>query len=392
MSVTALTVFPLVSILKKFKCCADLDVLGFERFLKTRFPRLRERPYEFLICNSQSDLVPLRVDQETSQNMYRALRSTTLYIRFKVPPVFTRKRKRRSAALIAGQLRRSAAKLKKPKDEISLDDANDEGAVESMIPPENNPDSNGDNGDDGTNMEKHEEDWDEQMVPRNDHNVTSDTIETVTVMEMEMGQTSDMDTQSLVGLSCKVCGILHRKKSLLTKHALSHIDDPRTMCGVCGLYFPSAETLRTHLLGHQTIHICDTCGKSFVTINGLQKHSISHTAQRPHTCYICHKTFALESVMKTHLRFHDKHKPARCKFCHKAFTTQSQLKSHSMVHTSERPYMCIVCGRALKSVNSLAAHIRIHTRHGMVDKTCKVCSMKFYSLEHLNTHMKTHKM
>lgn len=47
---------------------------------------------------------------------------------------------------------------------------------------------------------------------------------------------------------------------------------------------------------------CVECGKGFITPSKLQRHSYSHTGQRPFHCDVCAKSFSQSANLKTHIR------------------------------------------------------------------------------------------
>ncbi|XP_078138427.1 uncharacterized protein LOC144538179 [Centroberyx gerrardi] len=219
-------------------------------------------------------------------------------------------------------------------------------------------------------------------------------------------------------LSCKVCGSLHGSMSILIKHAWSHVDDPGCLCGVCGEHLESAEALRSHLQSHQKSHDCPVCGKSFMSMTGLNQHSILHTGERPYECNICCKAFIHKSGLNNHIRWkHVVDKPHKCDVCHKAFSFKSELKAHHRIHTGEKPFRCSVCGKSFSDLRSLSRHRSVHTGerryscqfcekrfklpgtlksheriHTVRDKPylCDVCCKTFYTNDELKVHMRTH--
>ncbi len=126
-------------------------------------------------------------------------------------------------------------------------------------------------------------------------------------------------------LSCKVCRALHRKTNMLIKHAWSHVDGPERLCGVCGEHSESAEELRSHLQRHQKTHSCDICGKSFISMCGLNGHVIQHNGKKPYKCNICHKAFATKSALRNHRWVHVANKPQKCDICPKSFISKPDL-------------------------------------------------------------------
>ncbi|XP_037614882.1 uncharacterized protein LOC119481760 isoform X2 [Sebastes umbrosus] len=78
---------------------------------------------------------------------------------------------------------------------------------------------------------------------------------------------------------CEVCRALHASTSMLIKHSWSHVDDPERLCGLCGEHLESADELRAHLQSHQKTHSCNICGKSFLSIAGLNGHVARHNVR-----------------------------------------------------------------------------------------------------------------
>ncbi|KAK2899465.1 zinc finger protein 37-like [Channa argus] len=217
-------------------------------------------------------------------------------------------------------------------------------------------------------------------------------------------------------VSCKVCGFLYKSRNFVIRHSWTHVDDPKTFCGVCGEHSESAEELRSHLQGHLKTHICNICGKAFITRNDFREHTAGHTGQKPHKCDICGKGFFFKGKLTAHQKDHlvGKHK---CHVCQKAFYSQAEVKRHSREHT-EKLYRCSVCGKFLRKLSSLSQHMLLHSdekRHGcdVCGKhfrlrqnlighkkihtvrerpyLCDICCKSFCSTDRLNAHLKTHK-
>jgi KRAB domain-containing zinc finger protein len=47
---------------------------------------------------------------------------------------------------------------------------------------------------------------------------------------------------------------------------------------------------------------CDICGKEFSVNSSLQKHSRTHTGDKPYKCDICNKVFSENGNLQTHIR------------------------------------------------------------------------------------------
>ncbi|XP_054457534.1 zinc finger protein 37-like [Anoplopoma fimbria] len=191
-----------------------------------------------------------------------------------------------------------------------------------------------------------------------------------------------------VKTACAVCGVWYRTRGSLIKHAWSHADEPRCVCGVCGQRFESTDDLKGHLKKYQKTHECSSCRKSFLTATGLRCHATLHTGNRPFKCDVCGKTFAHVSSLSNHRWVHVEEKPYRCTVCPKAFGLRAQLRAHVKVHTGRDRYHCSVCGKSLYDLRSLTRHKATHSgerRYG-----CDVCGKRFKLSCTLKSHEKTH--
>ncbi|XP_014906637.1 zinc finger protein 852-like isoform X4 [Poecilia latipinna] len=187
---------------------------------------------------------------------------------------------------------------------------------------------------------------------------------------------------------CQVCGVWYRTVSGLTRHAWAHIGDPKSVCGVCGETFSSAEDMKVHFEVHQKIHDCSYCGKGFFTASGLKNHVSLHTGERQFKCSHCSKTFAVQSALNVHLWVHVEDRPHKCDLCPKTFGLRGQLTAHKKSHVSRDRYLCNICGRSVGDLRSLTRHKLTHSNERHYG--CKVCGKRF-KLEHtLKEHMKVH--
>ncbi|XP_038587324.1 zinc finger protein 37-like isoform X1 [Micropterus salmoides] len=189
-------------------------------------------------------------------------------------------------------------------------------------------------------------------------------------------------------LPCKVCRALHNSMKILIKHAWNHLDDPERLCGVCGEHPESVEELRSHLQSHQKTHRCNVCGKSFLTVVGLNRHAAVHTGERPYKCDVCHKAYTNNFTLKTHRWMHVEDKPHKCDVCNQSFAFTQQLRVHSRTHTGEKPYSCDVCGKSVGDLRSLSRHKLAHT--GEKRYSCQVCGKRFLTPGVVKAHEKIH--
>lgn len=193
-------------------------------------------------------------------------------------------------------------------------------------------------------------------------------------------------------LSCKVCQALRRSTNMLIRHAWSHVDEPERLCGVCGERPDSVDELRNHLQGHQKTHCCDICGKSFLTVVGLNGHVAHHNGQKPHKCQICHKAFVHAWVLKSHMRRHPADKLLKCDLCPQSYDSEAKYLRHKLIHKGEKPCRCYTCGKTFASLEMLSKHLSTHaadTTSGAA-LTCQICSKTFKAKHALKVHMRVH--
>uniref|UniRef100_A0A3Q2PKS6 C2H2-type domain-containing protein n=1 Tax=Fundulus heteroclitus TaxID=8078 RepID=A0A3Q2PKS6_FUNHE len=189
-------------------------------------------------------------------------------------------------------------------------------------------------------------------------------------------------------MSCKVCGVWYQNYGCLMNHTLIHINDPQSVCGVCGEKFESVEALKEHLGSHQNIHNCSHCGKSFVSITRFNSHVAKHTGKGLFKCDICNKTFSNKSALNYHRWVHVENKPHTCDICQQTFGLQSFLKAHMKQHVRTEVYKCKICNKSLMSRRSVTRHMFTHSderRYG-----CETCGKRFKLEKGLKSHEKTH--
>lgn len=203
-------------------------------------------------------------------------------------------------------------------------------------------------------------------------------------------------------VECALCNCTLKNKVAMEKHALEvhQLSDETELsevikrpelhlCDLCGKNFISATTLKNHIKAHGNKPTdCETCGKKFSTFYGLQLHLKLHTGERPFICEICHKGFIQKTSLTNHMVLHSGVKPFFCNACAKAFTSKGQLKQHMLMHTGEKPYKCGTCNKQFTYKSSLTLHNRTHT--GDKPYKCTICGTSYTQMHHLRGHMRTH--
>nr|XP_033818068.1 zinc finger protein 420-like [Geotrypetes seraphini]XP_033818069.1 zinc finger protein 420-like [Geotrypetes seraphini] len=106
------------------------------------------------------------------------------------------------------------------------------------------------------------------------------------------------------------------------------------------------------------LYSCPVCSRVFAYLSYLQRHSITHSEQKPHVCQVCGKAFKRTSHLERHKYTHAGSKPHRCPICQRSFRDAGELTHHQRVHTGERPYQCAVCHMRFGERNTLQRHVR----------------------------------
>ncbi|XP_036969115.1 zinc finger protein 567-like isoform X1 [Acanthopagrus latus] len=228
---------------------------------------------------------------------------------------------------------------------------------------------------------------DDRKQDKNNKELRSKAKKKQKVRRLGLKATRTKTENADVFLSCKVCGTLHKSEVTLVKHAWSHVDDPGSLCGVCGEH-ESEETLKDHLQSRHKTEDCHICGESFLSTAGLSEHVAAHSGERPFECDVCCEAFALKASLDNHQKLHKAGKLHRCFTCHKVFELKEQLKAHCRTHSNKKTRLCGVCGKSLSDYRSLSRHKMTHSEER--PHICQVCGRRFKLPGTLKQHKKIH--
>ncbi|XP_076580929.1 uncharacterized protein LOC143316954 isoform X2 [Chaetodon auriga] len=390
----------LKSSIRDLRCPRGLQEADFLGLLRSTFPQLAEnnKPFDIFRSDRSRRLQRLKLKTLTPEEIYRSTKSasigkTFLYIRLKTGKeeeedkqlhLLSRNNEKDAGSWSAAATERGdgaehslspvqhvlSRSSTSHQQDMETEEAADEEVAESQV--DSSDDKDGDEALDG------DDDWKPDPEPQ--------SPKTRRRRGAKMSGVEEKLIRSKT--PCKVCGVWYKMLGSLIKHAWSHVEEPQCSCGVCGEHFESVEELKEHLRNYQKTHNCSYCGKSFLTIAGLNCHTTLHTGNRPFTCDVCNKTFAHTSSLSVHRWVHVADKPHKCDLCPKAFGLKAQLRAHRKVHAGRDKYHCNVCGKSLYDMRSLTRHKATHSgerRYG-----CEVCGKRFKLSSTLKAHEKTH--
>ncbi|XP_014446818.1 zinc finger protein 408 isoform X2 [Tupaia chinensis] len=192
---------------------------------------------------------------------------------------------------------------------------------------------------------------------------------------------------------CGECGKAFLQLCHLKKHTFVHTGHKPFLCTECGKSYSSEESFKAHLLGHRGVRPfpCPQCDKAYGTRRDLREHQVVHSGARPFACDQCGKAFARRPSLRLHRKTHQlpaTPAPCPCPVCGRPLANQGSLRNHMRLHTGEKPFLCPHCGRAFRQRGNLRGHLRLHT--GERPYRCPHCADAFPQLPELRRHLISH--
>lgn len=157
---------------------------------------------------------------------------------------------------------------------------------------------------------------------------------------------------------CETCGKVVTTKYSLEKHVKLHLpveQREKYICEICGKEFLARPYLSQHMtIIHKrtTSEECPLCHKFFFSVKEHIKRV--HTERKRVPCPVCGKEVV---CLKQHLTAAHVNGNEVCNTCGKSFATLDSLRTHELTHTGQR-WPCEFCAHTSSSERNLGTHLR----------------------------------
>ena len=167
--------------------------------------------------------------------------------------------------------------------------------------------------------------------------------------------------------SGRECGFAHTERYIFQEHLRDkHYDSGiKHQCSICGSVYKKKEYLSLHVRNvHDQLrnHLCNDCGKGFVSSSKLNYHIAIHHAPCTEVCQLCPEDGKNGRKL------------------YRALTLKEHMKE---VHNKDK--QCPLCDYATYQPNQLAIHYR--TKHlKYLQFRCKTCTNSFTTIWNAKAH------
>ncbi|XP_049883263.1 telomere zinc finger-associated protein-like isoform X21 [Pectinophora gossypiella] len=163
-------------------------------------------------------------------------------------------------------------------------------------------------------------------------------------------------------------------------------------CQKCYEHFLTFAKLNEHINIHYRNHICDLCGKSFVSNTRFRVHVQSHEIGS-FPCGDCGEVLTTRAARTNHrTKVHRNRVRYSCPRCAEVFSSYYARCKHLVDEHAEagKEYNCTMCAKTFLTSSQRAGHMRC--THKVTEKkfACAHCKWSFVCKYKLQRHLKTH--
>ena len=182
------------------------------------------------------------------------------------------------------------------------------------------------------------------------------------------------------------------------------------ICNICGKTLKTENGLKRHLKIHNLkthkrklnddieiievttkatkkkskMYNCSQCPKKFKHVSNFYRHGQTHSKERIDSYRKHRKSQSQDNLLPTHKT---KDKSVTCDICCKTFCNKDSLTRHMKIHSGIKPYSCSVCKLEFARGDQLKQHMRAAHLNEKPYK-CPYCAMSFKYSIYVKRHLK----
>ncbi|KAH8383286.1 hypothetical protein KR009_007719 [Drosophila setifemur] len=202
----------------------------------------------------------------------------------------------------------------------------------------------------------------------------------------------DSSSEYTVNIQCPSCPEKFTSRRGYNAHTKrEHF--PGYVCDQCGKTLQSYSGFIGHLQNHEPVKqfACPVCPERFSRKFRLKHHMAWHTGETPYQCEVCSKRFVHKVALYKHKMIHDNEtKRLECQVCGFKTRTKAHLERHTRSHTGDKPFACPVCNKRFSQMYNMKAHLREHESPGTNRHRrfhCAKCTHTFINEQNYVSHV-----
>ncbi|KAH8283964.1 hypothetical protein KR054_005856 [Drosophila jambulina] len=218
------------------------------------------------------------------------------------------------------------------------------------------------------------------------------TIEYIISDAEDNEQDLDSSGDYIVNIQCPSCPEKFTSRRAYNAHTKrEHF--PGYVCDQCGKTLQSYSGFIGHLQNHEPVKqfACPVCPERFSRKFRLKHHMAWHTGETPYQCEVCSKRFVHKVALYKHKMIHDNEtKRLECQVCGFKTRTKAHLERHTRSHTGDKPFACPVCNKRFSQMYNMKAHLREHESPGTNRHRrfhCSKCTHTFINEQNYISHV-----